>query len=469
MSSPDDIRPVGGKLTTWQIAVLISAAAAPLGGVVGTGPIGVIFGNGAGLPGIFLIAGVIMALFGIGYTALIRAIPGEGAFYRYLSAVFGPSVGNGAAGVAMLTYLLLTTAVAIGTAYFTDFTLAQFGLHLGFPVWVAIFIAVVGILGRSAIDIAAKVVVPMIIVEFLLLLALVVAIAFHRGVAAFPPQAFAPVHVFGSGAGVSLMVALGCFIGVESAALYSAEAKSPDRSVPRATLIAIAVVSVIYLATFWAVIGDLGVSKIPGIAAAGQINQDIQQGLILQLFGANIGITLQGIVGLMLCTSNLACFIALHNAASRYVHTLGLHGILPVWLSVKSKAGAPARASAATTAFEMVTVAIVILAHFDYIVAFAPIYALGATGIIILQAAVAFATVWYFSKRRDKRVFVTVIAPLASFIGFVVAGVMVALNYDLLAGTDALYVRLSPILFVIVFLIGTIRRRAGTGIATVEY
>lgn len=463
MSPPDCAPPTGGKLNTWQIAVLISAAAAPLGGVVGTGPIGIIFGNGAGLPGIFLIAGLMMILFGIGYTALIRSIPGEGAFYRYLSVVFGPAVGNGAAGVAMLTYLLLTTSIAIGTGYFTDFTLSQFGIHLGFPVCAGILLVIVGILGRSAIDIAAKVVVPMILVEFVLLLSLVAAITFHKGVAAFPAHALAPDTVFAGGAGVSLMVALGCFIGVESAALYASEAKQPDRSIPRATIIAITAVAAVYFATLWAVIGDLGVDKIPGISAAGQTNSDLQQGLILQLFGKNIGVTLQEIVSIMLCTSMFACYIALHNAAARYVQTLSLHRILPKSLATKSKSGAPARASLATSVFETLAIAIVIIAHLSYVVAFAPLYALGATGVIILQAAVALATIVFFIRRRDARTFSTRVAPAGAFIGFIVAGVMIALNYDLLAGTDALYVRLSPLAFVGVFVIGVMRRK-GSGI-----
>ena len=60
--------------------------------------------------------------------------------------------------------------------------------------------------------------------------------------------------MFGPGFGVTLMLAFGSYVGFEATALYGEEAKNPRRAVPRATYIALAVITVFYLVTTWAAI-----------------------------------------------------------------------------------------------------------------------------------------------------------------------------------------------------------------------
>lgn len=49
------------NLGTGRVALLVIACAAPLGSVIGNTPIGFTLGNGAGLPIIFLVAGLVLA------------------------------------------------------------------------------------------------------------------------------------------------------------------------------------------------------------------------------------------------------------------------------------------------------------------------------------------------------------------------------------------------------------------------
>ena len=449
----------GGTLRTWQIAIFICAAAAPLGAVVGTGPIGIIFGNGIGVPGMFLIAGVIMTFFGIGYAALIRALPGEGAFYRYISAVFGPSMGNGAAMIALLSYWFLSAALCIGCAAFTEYTLVPYGLKLGMSTWAFIYLVVVGVLGRSAVELAVKVVVPMVVLEFVLLLGFIVASAFHKGFEAFPVESISPNHVFAEGGGVSIMIAIACFIGVESAALYSGEAKNPDKAVPRATLIAISFVAIIYFLSIWAAIGDLGIAKIAGIEAAGRLDTELQQGLILQLFGKEISFRLEMVVSLLMITSTFACYVALHNAGTRYLPILAEHGLMPRHFVTGSRANIIQQASLVTTIVELAAVLLVAFGHLSYFDAFTPLYALGTIGVLILQALVALATLCYFLRRRGRQRQVTLIAPSVAFAGFVIVGCMISKNYPILAGSSSSLVLGSPLIYLVALLACFVRRR----------
>jgi amino acid transporter len=466
ISDADDAGPrqANGTLGTAQVAILIIAAAAPLGAILGTGPIGFIFGNGAGLPGTYLLAAVLMVCFAVGYTALVRALPGEGAFYRYLSVVFGHRIGTGSACVALFAYLMMTTSLAVGSAYFTDYTLSQFGIHIGFEIFVVVYVVVVAILGVMNVDVAAKIIVPLVMLEFGLLLALIVAIAFHKGAHTFPMAAISPSHVFRPGFGISLMIAVASFIGIESAALYTGEARNPSRTVPKATLVAVVLVGLVYFLSLWAFVGDVGWKNLAAIALKGRDSVDMQQNLILTAYGRNISVSLQSAVSLLLCSSNFACYVALHNAATRYVQTLGLHSVLPRSLGVlNKKTHAPSRASLVTTAFVALIVLFIIVAHIDYLSAFAPTYALGSAGVMLLQAAISCATVVYFRKRGSALSPVTFWLPSIGLLGFVFAVVMTTSNYGFLAGSNSTLVCSTPLIFIPIFLFGFLRGAKSIG------
>ncbi len=72
-------------LSTRRIVFLVVAAAAPLAAMVGNLPIALGRGNGAGIPGAFLIAAVTLLCFAVGYAAMSRRIVNTGAFYTYIA------------------------------------------------------------------------------------------------------------------------------------------------------------------------------------------------------------------------------------------------------------------------------------------------------------------------------------------------------------------------------------------------
>lgn len=316
-----------GNLGTYQIALLVIAAAAPLGAVLTAAPIGFQLGNGPGLAGTFLVAGFLMVCFSVGYGELIRAIPGAGAFYKYLSVVFGPRVGAGAAWVALASYLAITIALAIVSGYYTNLTLQTFGVDIGWTSWTLLLMALTSYLGRANIDFAAKILVPLVLAEFFMLFLLGISIFMDKGLAAFPVEAVSIDAITSPGLGVGMMVALAAFLGVESAALYAMEAKRPEKSIPGATRLAVALVAVAYFVIIWLIVGGIGVEAIKGEAASAQGE------LIINLFSTRLGGTTATLVSIMLCTSNFACLLSLHNAATRYVHVLAKDKHLPRVLS----------------------------------------------------------------------------------------------------------------------------------------
>src|ERR1700753_3690428 len=72
-----------------HIVFFALAAAAPLTAVVGVTPAAFAFGNGAGVPGTFVLVGVLYFLYSVGFTTMNRYVRSAGGFYPYIAAGLG--------------------------------------------------------------------------------------------------------------------------------------------------------------------------------------------------------------------------------------------------------------------------------------------------------------------------------------------------------------------------------------------
>jgi amino acid transporter len=312
------------------------------------------------------------------------------------------------------------------------------------------------------VDVAAKFLVPLVIAEFLALLILCIAIVYHKGAMAFPYEAVAPSVVLSSGFGVSMMIGLASFIGVESAALYAQEARDPTKTISRATLAAVGIVAVAYFATVWVIVGDLGPSNVHSLA------EKLQGELILTSFRNNTGERMFALASLMLCGSNFACYLALHNAATRYVHTLSSQRRLPTFFATAHpKNGSPAHASMATSVVVAMCISVpASMGVVPYATLLPSALALGPIGIISLQAGVSVAVIVYFRRMTDTRTLTTLVFPIVGCVGLVCAMVLIFLNYGILTGSESSIVNAAPLALVALFFCGFIGRpsvRKGTG------
>lgn len=154
------------SLTAPRIALLIIAGAAPLGVVIGNVPVGILLGNGIAVPVSFLIAGILITSFVVGFIALSQAVPGANGFASLAKAAFGSGVGLGTAYTTALAYVLGTIGIMSATGYFAALIASSYGFDLPWWVWsfaAAIFVA---LLGRRAADLSAKVLFLLIVAEF---------------------------------------------------------------------------------------------------------------------------------------------------------------------------------------------------------------------------------------------------------------------------------------------------------------
>src|SRR5262249_16208427 len=190
------------------------------------------------------------------------------AFYVYATRGLGERPGGATAYIALFAYNAATIGILGGLAYFAHAVGASVvGIDLPWQAWALIAFAIVSLLSYFDISIAAKVLGLALVAEILILLVFDAGVLIQNGFHGFSLDVFKPSVVFAGGFGVSLMMAFGSYVGFEATALYSEEAKDPHKTVPRATYISIAIITVFYLLTTWAAISAYGVNEAQAAAA----------------------------------------------------------------------------------------------------------------------------------------------------------------------------------------------------------
>ena len=454
----------------WQIVFFVIAAAAPLTGMLGIIPITIRLGNGAGVPGAFVAAGLILLVFSVGYAAMSRHVVNAGAFYAYLAQGLGSSFGVGGAFVAIASY----TAMQVGLyALFGFFATLIVNPLLGVAVpWYgygAAAIALVQFLGMRKLDLSGWVLGLFISLEMGILLALSAAIVLRGGgPQGFNLRPFAPHTVFSGHLGIAIMFALASFVGFEATAIYGEESRNPTRTVPLATYTAVSIIMVFFAFVTWAIVSAYGVDHVVAAALADPGNFWFAKS------DEYLGRVGTGIMRALLLSSIFACLLAFHNTITRYLYALGREGLL--WKSlaeVHAKWESPYRASYAQSGCAVVGLAGSVWCGADPMtVIFSWASAFATIGIVGLQFLVSAAVIVFFWRNGlDRRVWNTVVAPVMGMVGLGYALVLLVENLPALSGSEDAFVRSFPWIMqgvmVVGVLVGASRRGGGIRLAEI--
>jgi amino acid transporter len=437
-------------LGTPGVVFLVLAAVAPLTGIIVVAALGIALGDGGGMPGAFLLAAVILVLFGVGYAQMSKVVVGAGGFYVYVTRGLGRPFGLVAALVALLGYNCFV-AGAVGTSgFFTANVVEQvFGWHTPWPLWSLVSAVAVFALGRRGVDVSAKVLGVSLVLEVSILLVLDVAVAVRTGL---DVHAFAPGVVFSGSAGIAFLFAFNAFVGFEATGLFSEEAREPQRTIPRATYTAIVLIGVFAAFTTWAVVSAAGVDR------AGTVAQDhLSTGdLVFSISQTYLGGFLTDVMMLLLVVSLFAALLALHNSATRYLFALGRARVLPAVLGRTNPAnGAPHVASGTQIAFATAIAAAYALAGLDPLADLtASMTGIGTLGVITLQAMAGIAVVAFFRRRRDPRIWRTAVAPALGGLGLIAVTTLAIVNFPTLVGSGAPAIALLPWLLAVALAAG---------------
>ncbi|MFT4009059.1 MAG: APC family permease [Nocardioidaceae bacterium] len=442
---------LGGNMTTAKVVTMVVAAAAPMGAVLGVLPLALAIGTGPSMPATYVLVGLLLLCFAVGYAAMSKKISSAGGFYTYVAKGLGRPAALSAAVVAVVAYVALALQLTAGTGYFANIiTLGLGGPDIKWWVFSGIAIVIVGLLGRIEANIAGSALMVLLALEILALLWLDIAIIAHKGFDAFPGAAMSPSALFNTGSfGLGLMFAFSTYLGFESAAIYAEETKDPQRSIPRATYFSVVVITAFYAITAWVTVGALGVDNTQKVA--GEQLGTLYFGLSEEF--ANSALT--KIMQITLITSLLACMLALHNAASRYLFSVGRErAILPQWLGVPhAKFGSPARASMVVSLICVaVTVIYAVTGSDPYLNMGTMATGMGTLGVLILEALAAAAIIAHFGRLKEHTG--AIVATAVGFVGLVAAVILVVKNFSTLVGTDSTLVNSLPWLVIAAAIVG---------------
>ncbi len=215
-----------------------------------------------------------------------------------------------------------------------------------------------------------------------------------------------------------------------------------------------------YVLTSWIIVGAAGGLDAPAMAQTELGN------LLFALAQEYGGTILYDGTAVLLCTSVLASYLAVHNAASRYLFALGRERVLPEVLGrFHAVHFSPHIGSITVTAVSTVVLVVFAVVGADpYLVVAAGAIGLGTLGIIALQAAAALSVVVFFWTRPDRSMVRTVIAPGIGFLGLTTGLILAGTHYSTLTGSDSVVVNAIPIVLIVAAIVGAlvalrIRRR----------
>lgn len=340
-----------GVLGTGSIAFMVVAAAAPLTVLAGIAPLAILIG-GIGAPAAYLLGGLTFVVFAVAFTRMTKHVGSVGAFYAYVTKGLGPTAGLGAAILALMSYNVLQIGGFGLLSVVVQATLADFfGVTVPWPLIAAVAIALVFLLGWAGIDIGAKVLGVLLVLEAGILLLMAFAVVFHGGGSGLNASSFSPDAVVRPGMGGALAFAFGAFLGFESTALYRGEARDPERTIPRATYIAIIGMALSYAFVVWAVVQAFGTDQ--AVAAA----RKNTAGMFFTVASHYLGAWAATVMHILIITSIFASQLAFHNASNRYAFSLAKDGVLPGWVGTTHRRfGSPYRAGLAQTGLAVLIV-----------------------------------------------------------------------------------------------------------------
>lgn len=305
-----------------------------VGSIVGTG-IFVILGEAVPKAGpavlvSFILAAVTCAFSALSYAELAGSIPVSGSSYSYTYATLGELIAWIVGWCLMLEYGVSVAAVAVGWGQYLNEFLAAFNVQIpaafanppgesggvfNIPA-VIVVVACMFLLLRGASE-SATVNTIMVFLKIGILI-FFCAVAFT----AFEPGNFAPFAPLGM-AGISAAAGQVFFsyIGFDAASTAGEEAKNPKRDLPRAIILSLIIVTILYVLVAAAAIGAR-----PWESFEGEGAEAVLAGIARDVTGSDWAPTL---IALGAVVSIFSVVLVVMYGQTRILFAMGRDGLLP--------------------------------------------------------------------------------------------------------------------------------------------
>ncbi|MEU9628923.1 APC family permease [Streptomyces luteogriseus] len=427
------------RLGTGGLLLSVLAATAPLMVVAGVMPTTFAVMGIVGQPLLFVVLGVVLILFSVGYAEMSRHVHNAGAFYAYISRGLGGTAGAGAALVALVAYNALQVGI-YGIFGFEVSGLFATYADVRIAWWIPALVAAlaVGLLGWLKIDVNARVLGVLLVIEVLLVVIFDIAALADPGKEGLSLHAFNPDTLTGAGVGTALCFCIAAFLGFEQAPVYAEETSRPHVLVPRVMFFAVGGVAVFFALSSWALTVATGPAAIVGTS------QKQSAGLLFFLTESRLGGTFTDVLHVLFVTGMFAALLSFHNVVARYAFAMGREGLLPAAFGRTSgSSGAPGTGSLLQTVVAVVVVAAFALTDdkpagdptAPVLHLFTWFGNVGALGVIVLMAAASLSVVVFFVRRgaAGTQAWRLVTSALAGLALLVIAGYTVK-DFEVLVG-----------------------------------
>lgn len=436
-----------GRLGVLGIVFFVVAASAPLVGMTGAVPVAMLAGDGAAAPGAYLAVGLVLLLFSVGYTAMTHKVTNTGAFFAYVGRGLGVKAGVASAFISIVGYITIQLAIYGFFGAILSGQMAALGLELPWYVWTVIAWALVTALSLLSVDVGAKVLGTLMILELLSLIITAVAILANGGPEGWNIGAsFAPDQIFaggfGGGAGIAIAFAFASFIGFEATAIYGEESIDPKKTVRRATYWAIGIITALFAIVAFAMVTGMGANQIFDQVIARSSIEGVPladpAAVLFSLASEYVGPWMATVMSWLVVSSLFAGLLAFQNATARYFFAMGRGGVLPARFGMTNKAGAPRAGVILTSVIALAVIVIFAVAQLDPVLnLFFWMSAITAIAIILVEILVSIAIIAFFAKNSGANVWQGKIAPALAAIGLVLGEYLLMSRFNLLAGTVA--------------------------------
>lgn len=426
------------SLGVGAITFLVVSAAAPLTAVAGGVPLGMLLGNGPGLPAAFLLVTLLLLVFAVGYIAMSRHVTNAGAFYAYTARGLGGVSGGAAAIIAIISYNCMQIGVFGMFGAATSSLFAGWGLSLPWWLWCYIGIAVVAVLGYRRVDFSAKILMVLVVLEYLVVMVIDVAILAKGGDSGLSLSPFSVASFLSGSPAIGILFCFAAFIGFEATTIFSEEAKIPEKTVPRATYISVLVIGIFYMLTSWLMVDGAGPAKlVPALKGLADPTT-----FLFGLATRYVGGPLSQIMSVLFVTSLFAGVTAFHNGVSRYMYVAGREKLLPTTIGVTHpKFQSPHVASVVQTILATLVVSLFAVLKLDPVLAlFSWLTNVGTLGIIILMTLTSVSVLAFFAANPglEPSPWKAKILPFVATIGLIVVVYEIVINFNGLSGASGL-------------------------------
>ncbi|WP_284990255.1 APC family permease [Arthrobacter sp. efr-133-TYG-120] len=442
---------LSGNMGVGELVMSVLAFSSPLTTVAGFIPVLLMF-SGHTAPGIYLVLTAMLLIFSVGFVKMSRSVPNPGGFYAFVTAGLGKPAGLGGAFLALFGYMFIgyfaPPLFAVTLQGFVKSTLN--GPDIPWYWYALGIIVVTTALAYHRIDLSARVLTTVMLLEVTVVVIFDIFSFATSGARVEHGLGFSMPWLTDAGLGLALLFAVGNFFGFEATVIYREEVKNPEKTIPRATYLAVAGIGLFYAIAAWAYVTFVGADNVQAAAEQNTVN------LFFDSASALVGKIFSDIATILLITSILASMLSVQNIAARYSFSLATDRVLPSALGrVHPRHKSPFISSLAIGLIWGVATVIFSVLGVSPDSLYPIASGSGSFAVLLLMFITSLAVfVYFFRRRRSERelFWQTIVAPIISFIFLGVITYLSITNYsELIGGSTLMTVIFMTVTFALFF------------------